>query len=155
MSLNKLASAIATIIVFFSTQVLAQTTVPTADGWYSSGDAPSTSPKPACGKKPRDGQYVPLFKMEGGVYTACAWSYVGPKPSFFSGLSDCFWTPGGQYEYDQCLRYGRSYTGAPSYQSYPSGYVRPYVGRGPMCLKPDEKYSCNGPGDLNCQKVRC
>ena len=50
-----------------------------SDGWHTTDDTPSTSPKPSCGRMPRDGEYVPLFRSENGVYVECRWSYQGPK----------------------------------------------------------------------------
>ena len=50
-----------------------------SDGWHNTDDTLSLSPKPSCGRMPRDGEYAPLFRAENGVYVECRWSYQGPK----------------------------------------------------------------------------
>lgn len=82
MSIIKSLSALALGLLIMGAGAQAATAqeAPTvADGWHTSGDAPSLSPKPSCGRMPRDGEYVPLFRAENGIYVECRWSYQGPK----------------------------------------------------------------------------
>lgn len=148
------------------TAVLLMSTVPVganaqtqraADGWYTAETAPEVGPKPSCGKKPNKREsFVAMWYLKDGQYTVCQWDSQGEKPkpksSFWSGFSQCVWQP-NQYLYDQCLRYGPSYTGTPT-QGYLGGNVRPYVGR-TMCSPTGNYMPCNGPGDLRCQMVPC
>ncbi len=160
MSARKITAALfALALLAPATSVFAQT-VPAEDGWYSAGDTVTRSPKPSCGKMPKDGEYEPLFKMEGGVYTTCRWSYKGPKKKavytgwgwfqcsmqHFMSVEDCraglmnFVTPtqyfsgGFQPDYSGFRQYGGYQQ--PYYSG--GGYQRPYVCRNqgdPACYQ--------------------
>lgn len=124
---------IVTILAVVAATPVAAQTAP--DGWYDAGDVASPSPKPSCGKMPRDGEYKPLFKLTGGVYTACQWSYQGPKKRVVWGSTSCLLQTGMTYQ--DCLRFGP--TASAPYQVPGSPYWSTPPGSG-------YRYQCNRDG---------
>ncbi len=80
---------------------------PEAGVWVDAADVPRSAPKPSCGKKPRDGEYVARFKKEAnGTFSECVWSYVGPRETYLETFKRCGLSP---YDYQYCVSMGPGY----------------------------------------------
>ncbi len=95
---------------------------PQAGQWTDAAGRPADAPKPSCGKKPRDGEYVPVFKKEkDGTFSSCVWTYVGPREGYWETVRRCALYQG---DYQYCVSLG---AGSYSAQQGRNNYFMPYI----------------------------